>query len=298
MNELSLFTGAGGGILGTHLLGWTPIGYVEWDDYCQRVLAARIAEGLIPSAPIFGDVREFVQSGAAEQYRGFADVVTAGFPCQPHSEAGKRLGAADERDMWPATRDCIRAVRPGAVVLENVTGILTGYAATVVGDLAALGYVGRTGCIRAADIGAPHLRSRWWVVAHAADDGIGWRQQQQEGGEGTRNVANADSYGFQVERGGGLQHGERTPFRHDANGCSGAPEMADAMCSRRQVRRGENTEGARANEWPIAVGSQWWKSEPDVGRVAHGVASRVDRLKAIGNGQVPRVVAAAWELLK
>jgi hypothetical protein len=85
MRELSLFTGAGGGILGTHLLGWTPIGYVEWDDYCQRVLAARIADGLIPSAPIFGDVREFVQSGAAEQYRGFADVVSAGFPCQPFS---------------------------------------------------------------------------------------------------------------------------------------------------------------------------------------------------------------------
>ena len=68
----SPLTGAGGGILGTHLLGWRPIGYVEWDDYCQRIIAARIRDGFIPSAPIFGDVREFAQSGAAAEYRGFA----------------------------------------------------------------------------------------------------------------------------------------------------------------------------------------------------------------------------------
>lgn len=75
MNELSLFTGAGGGLLGTHLLGWNPIGYVEWNEYCQRVIAARIADGILPVAPIFTDVREFVQSGAAAEYRGVADVV-------------------------------------------------------------------------------------------------------------------------------------------------------------------------------------------------------------------------------
>jgi DNA (cytosine-5)-methyltransferase 1 len=158
VRELSLFTGAGGGILGTHLLGWTPIGYVEWDDYCQRVLAARIADGLIPCAPIFGDVREFAQSGAAEQYRGFADVVTAGFPCQPHSIAGNQLGADDARDMWPATSIVIRLVRPRFVQLENVPGILAGYAGRVTADLAAMGYVGRSGCVSAAATGAHHCR--------------------------------------------------------------------------------------------------------------------------------------------
>ena len=80
MRELPLFTGAGGGLLGTKLLGWTNVGYVEWNDYCQRVIAQRIADGYLDSAPIFTDVREFAQSGAADQYRGIADVVTGGFP--------------------------------------------------------------------------------------------------------------------------------------------------------------------------------------------------------------------------
>lgn len=128
MNELSLFTGAGGGVLGTHhLLGWKTCGYVEWNEYCQRVIAARIADGYLTSAPIFTDVREFVQSGAAEQYRGVADVVSAGFPCQPFSFAGSRAGDSDERDMWPETIACIRIVRPKFVLLENVPGLLTGY---------------------------------------------------------------------------------------------------------------------------------------------------------------------------
>jgi site-specific DNA-cytosine methylase len=97
MNELSLFTGAGGGLLGTHLLGWKPCGYVEFNPYCQKVIAQRIKDGFLPIAPIFTDVREFIKSGAARQYRGIAQVVSAGFPCQPFSSAGKQLGADDPR---------------------------------------------------------------------------------------------------------------------------------------------------------------------------------------------------------
>lgn len=170
MNELSLFSGAGGGLLGTHhLLGWKCCGYVEWNGYCQQVIAARIRDGYLPAAPIFTDVREFVQSGAAREYRGVADVVSAGFPCQPFSVAGKQLGADDPRDMWPATLDVIRAVRPDYVLLENVPSLLAlGYGAVVISGLAGLGYVGRWGCVGAAEAGADHLRARWWVVAHSA----------------------------------------------------------------------------------------------------------------------------------
>lgn len=81
MNELSLFSGSGGGLLGTSLLGWTPKGYVEIDEYCQQVIAQRIKDGLLPVAPIFSDINEFLFTGAARQYRGFIDVVTGGFPC-------------------------------------------------------------------------------------------------------------------------------------------------------------------------------------------------------------------------
>lgn len=181
MRELSLFTGAGGGLLGTKLLGWTHVGYVEWNEYCQRVIAARIADGYLDRAPIFTDVREFVQSGAADQYRGIADVVSGGFPCQPFSVAGKQAGADDERNMWPATRDVIRVVRPKCVLLENVTGLLaTGYASVVTADLASLGYVGRNGCISAAATGADHERERVWIVAHLDGERLqgSWQRQQ------------------------------------------------------------------------------------------------------------------------
>lgn len=168
MRELSLFTGAGGGLLGTHLLGWTPCGYVEWNEYCQQVIAARIRDGYLPAAPIFTDVREFVQSGAAEQYRGIADVVTAGFPCQPFSVAGEQLAEDDERNMWPATAAILRAVRPRWALLENVTALLaSGYFGVVLADLAEMGFVGRWGCISAASVGAPHERDRLWLVAHS-----------------------------------------------------------------------------------------------------------------------------------
>ncbi|HJP69531.1 MAG TPA: DNA cytosine methyltransferase [Sphingomicrobium sp.] len=193
MNELSLFTGAGGGLLGTHLLGWRPVGYVEWDDYCQRVIAARIRDGYLPIAPIFTDVREFAQSGAADQYRGIADVVTAGFPCQPFSLGGKQLGEADERNMWPATADVIRRVRPRFVGLENVAGLVTsGYIGTVLGDLAAMGLDARWGVLGGHHVGAAQRRERVWLFANAAgersdawhrlESGQKWRSSESDRG--------------------------------------------------------------------------------------------------------------------
>jgi DNA (cytosine-5)-methyltransferase 1 len=174
MRELSLFSGAGGGLLGTKLLGWSHVGYVEFNPYCQQVIAQRIADGHLDRAPIFTDVREFVQSGAAEQYRGIADVVTGGFPCQPFSVAGKQAGADDARNMWPATADIIRAVRPARILLENVPGLLQfDYAKSIFADLAEMGYVGRYGVISAADCGARHKRARLWIVGRLADSNTG-----------------------------------------------------------------------------------------------------------------------------
>ena len=272
MRELSLFTGAGGGLLGTHLLGWKPCGYVEWNEYCQRVIAARIADGYLPVAPIFTDVREFVQSGAAEQYQGVADVVSAGFPCQPFSVAGKQLAAGDERNMWPATREVIRRVQPQSVLLENVPGLVScGYIGTVIADLAALGYVGRWGVIGAADAGAPHRRDRLWIVAHASSQRCGEARE----------------------------HRERSPERL---GCRGSL-LANANGNRLQGRaNGRDIGLAPINEpgSPTLRGSGPWGFDPandpesGVGRVANGVAHRVDRLKAAGNGQVSAVVARAW----
>lgn len=106
MKELSLFSGAGGGLLATHhLLGWETVGYVEFNEYCQKVIAQRIKDGLLDNAPIFGDIRAFVSEGYAASYTGMVDVVSGGVPCQDISSAGggKELMGRDLEcgHIWP-----------------------------------------------------------------------------------------------------------------------------------------------------------------------------------------------------
>jgi DNA (cytosine-5)-methyltransferase 1 len=169
LRELSLFTGAGG-LLGTKLLGWQTVGYVEWEAYCQQVIAQRIADGCLDAAPVFGDIRAFLSDGYAASYTGLVDVITAGFPCQPFSVAGKQRGEADDRNMWPDTAAVIRTVRPRFVLLENVPGLLSHrYFGTVLGDLASAGYDCRWRCLSAADCGAPHRRERLWITGSLAN---------------------------------------------------------------------------------------------------------------------------------
>ena len=170
MNELSLFSGAGGGLLASKLLGWKTVGYVEYEDYCQRVIRARINDGYLDEAPIFGDIRTFISDGYAESYQGMVDVVSAGFPCQPFSSAGKQKGESDERNMWPATIDVIRKVRPRFAFLENVPGLLTfEYMGTILADLAAAGMDAKWTVLGAGDIGECHSRERLWIVASHAN---------------------------------------------------------------------------------------------------------------------------------
>ena len=170
MRELSLFSGAGGGLLATqHLLGWTTIGYVEIDEYCQAILAQRIEDGYLSPAPIFGDINQFIGEGYALGYKGMVDVITAGFPCQPFSVAGQQKGESDERNLWPQTRDTIRTIRPRYVMLENVSGLLAhDYIYTILSDLAEIGYDAKWTVLGADDVGAPHRRKRWWCVGEMA----------------------------------------------------------------------------------------------------------------------------------
>ena len=180
MNELSLFTGAGGGVWASKLLGHKVIGYVEWNEYCQKVIRARIDDGSFDQAPIFTDVREFVESGAAREYRGFADVVSGGFPCQPFSVAGSRKGADDERDMWPATLQVVADIRPSFCFFENVPGLLSAnmgdesgglvyYFGKILRDLAEIGFDAQWTVLGADDVGAQHRRKRLWIKATNTD---------------------------------------------------------------------------------------------------------------------------------
>ena len=169
LHELSLFTGYNGFGLGLRLAGikTRTVGYCDNDKYIQDLLRQRIHDGLLWDAPIISNVSTFDFS----VYRGLVDVITAGFPCQPHSVAGNRAGESDKRNLWPDTRRAISEVGPSYVFLENVPGILTNrYGGRVIGDLSEMGYDCRWGIVSAGDVGAPHLRKRWFCFAYKVDD--------------------------------------------------------------------------------------------------------------------------------
>lgn len=168
MRHISLFSGAGGSEWTAALLGWETVCYVEQDEYCQRAIRARIADGLFCAAPIFDDIRAVDWS----QWAGRADIITAGFPCQPFSVAGSGKASDDPRNLWPETLRSIREVEPVFAFLENVPGLLAGshgYFGTVLGELASIGFDAEWSCLSAKAAGAPHKRKRLWVLATHPD---------------------------------------------------------------------------------------------------------------------------------
>lgn len=164
INELALFAGIGGGLIGTHhFLKWKCVCAVERIPYRQESLLRRQRDGLLPLFPIWNDVRTF----DGKPWRGIVDVVTAGFPCQPFSISGKQEGEKDERNMWPETIRIIREVGPDFAFLENVPGLLSfDYFGTILGDLAEAGYDAVWTTISSKNLGAPHKRNRLWILAH------------------------------------------------------------------------------------------------------------------------------------
>ena len=274
MNELALFAGAGGGILGGHLLGWRTVCAVEWEPYPASVLCVRQNEGLLPAFPIWDDVQTF----DGRPWRGRVDVVSGGFPCQDISAAGKGAGIEGARSgMWGHMARIVREVGPRYVFVENSPMLTSRGLGRVLGDLAEMGYDARWGVLGAVDAGAPHKRDRIWIVAHSDlhEHRTNGRKEEEQGGISSEHRPERCAWGI-----GGTS--------------SDSEILADASV--------ENVEGQRVSiriqqERSAASCSSWWATEPDVGRVAHGVAARVDRLKAIGNGQVSSVAALAWRLL-
>jgi len=162
MNVLSMFAGIGGIELGLERAGMTTVGQVEIDPYCTRVLSHHW-----PEVARHDDVFTTPKWWGSKP-RPPVDVVCGGFPCQPFSLAGRQLGTSDERWMWPAFRDVVRAVRPRYVLVENVAALVRDSRAfgTVLADLHHLGFDAEWATVRASDHGAPHNRERVFIVAH------------------------------------------------------------------------------------------------------------------------------------
>ena len=321
MNELALFSGVGGGLLASILLGHRIIGAVEWDDYCCRVLEQRQKDGYLEPFPIWNmDIRDF-NIRVAPMYRGVVDVISAGFPCQPFSVAGNRAGEDDPRNMWPATMGTVRIVQPRYVFLENVTGLLSsGYFGRILSDLAESGYSTRWTVLGASDVGAPHRRKRLWILAHAtecSDFGGISRRGQRTVAEGNAREDVADSLRGLRDRGtdeqGREKEGGASPlgngswwssdpagadadeFHGNGGGLQSSPLSQQRSQAGPMYRWGvESRVGVLADGLAHRLGEFGPAVRGPIPRVAKGVPKRGNRLKALGNGQVPLCAATAF----
>jgi DNA (cytosine-5)-methyltransferase 1 len=180
MRELHLFAGAGGGILGGHLLGHTTVAAVEIEPYCQAVLKQRQADGILPPFPIFGDIRDF--NGI--EWRGKVDVIAGGFPCTDISVAGGGAGIeGDQSGLWAEMARVIREVQPAVgVFVENSPALTIRGVGRVLWDLASMGYDAQWGVLGANFAGYDHRRERIWIVANPNRNRLeGWDYLSEKG---------------------------------------------------------------------------------------------------------------------
>ena len=290
----SLFSGIGGFDLGFERAGFTTLWQVELDGYCQKVLEKnfldakrytniRSVHGVLAHPGCEGFAARRIGSGETPMEKvqnnriasGCTDclptptIITGGFPCQPFSVAGKRRGTADDRYLWPEMLRVIAEVRPRFVVAENVPGIIKLALDQVLSDLEALGYTVGAVTVPACAVDAPHRRERLWIVANAVgrgcgEDGVSRGMEEVRAGTSDQSVPTQES----------------------------SANVADAT----QQRTGESGNQASAvKDGSFVDGRGWWLPEPHVGRVAHGVPARVDRLKCLGNAVVPQIAEEiAW----
>jgi DNA (cytosine-5)-methyltransferase 1 len=339
LNELALFAGAGGGILGGKLLGWNTVCAVEWEQYPASVLCARQNDGIFPPFPIWDDVQTF----DGKPWRGIVDVVSGGFPCQDISAAGKGAGIDGERSgMWGEMARIIHEVRPKFVFVENSPMLTSRGLGRVLGDLASMGFDARWGVLGAADIGAKHQRDRIWIVGKLADtigfgleterakfeatgierkgemaytSGKRWESDKHpeniDGREICRSVSQQGENGGEqsldntlfagLEGKNDQQESPRRIQQESGQRCNQVPNASSLGLSGqgKHEQSSNPTQGRERETVELVYGRSpdFWAIEPNVGRVADGVAARVDRLKAIGNGQVPLCAATAWRIL-
>ena len=315
LTHLSLFSGIGGLDLAAEAAGFTSVGQCEWADYQTKVL-----EKHWPDVPRWRDIRTLTGESFHE-CTGLrtVDVISGGFPCQPFSVAGKQRGKGDERYLWPEMLRVIAELAPRWVIGENVPGILRIAAGDVVADLEREGYDACVFDYEAAAVGAPHRRERVAFVANRNGDGWreGWaesagqqrqtgasngvddvadagyterqgRQQDAQGVEGASRVEPA-SCGFDLAdaNGAGCQRCKQHGAYDEEQWPSESHAPASECCETVSAEKFRGGYGTGAGERRI-ICRGWWSVEPDVGRVAHGVPARVDRLKCLGNAVVPQ----------
>jgi DNA (cytosine-5)-methyltransferase 1 len=300
------------------------VAHVERDSYAAATLVARMEEAHLDQAPVWDDLTTF-DSGA---WRGRVDLISSGFPCQPFSAAGSQRGIEDERWLWPAIAGIIRGVGPRFVFLENVPGLIRGGLALVLADLANLGFDAEWGLLSAAEVGAPHKRERFWLLAYAS--GLNEREQNLKERSEPRGDSRRDAGGNGEQLGdtSGSEPSKSISERYSgpnserAGGRTGIrPAVADTasggVCQVRRDDRGDGDQAAGGrpsgnavssnshSQWPPTRDGDWagyisqGGPEPSIRRGTDGPPKGLaDALHLGGNGLVPAVAAAAFiELL-
>jgi DNA (cytosine-5)-methyltransferase 1 len=269
LRVLDLFSGIGGFSLGLERTGgFETVAFCEIEPFPQKVLAKHW-----PGVPIYNDVRTLTADTLARDGIAGVDVITGGFPCQDLSSAGKRAGIGDgtRSGLYAEVLRLAGDLRPRFIIMENVAGLLSGpseqpgqWFGRVLGDLACLGYNAEWENIPASALGAPHRRERVWIVAYPAqvDDaeqqGIYCSRKNRQFGDDGSVLAHAHH----------LHEQGQQPCSIDAKGWARSFLRPSRSCS---------------------DGFGQWETEPDVGRVAHGVSARAHRLAALGNAVVPQI---------
>ena len=282
----SLCAGIGGFDLGFERAGMTVRWQVEIDPFCRKVLTKHW-----PNVKRYEDLTTLTGDELEP-----VDLVCAGFPCQPVSVAGARKGQADERWIWPHIARLLGVLRPRWVVLENTPGLFTAGSrfiespestfGAVLGDLAALGFDCEYETVSAQDLGAPHLRKRVWIVAHARHSGV--LQRRLSGDVEEQGVFAGGVLCDGVQSG----EGEQRESVADADGGRrdriGQPQQRPL-----QSASGDQSDRRRTHGrfFDAEIGGEW-EVEPNIRRISHGVPNRVDRLKGLGNAIVPQI--AEW----
>lgn len=254
MKHFSLCSGIGGLDLAAEWAGFETVAQCEIDKYASRVL-----EKNFKGVPNLHDIRTVTNERLRELGINPEEitVISAGFPCQPYSLAGKGLGDRDERDLWGEVARVLGEIKPRWFVGENTPGLFARenqwYFRRVLDDLTALGYRVGWGIWGAVDVGAPHQRDRAFIIGKISDT-VGERCYSSS------LRSREFSKGLQEERSRRVQIGGSKPVG-------------------------------------VYCGKKWWHSEPDVGRVANGVPARVDRLRCLGNAVVPQQAYPIFEAI-
>lgn len=279
MKALSLFSGIGGIDLACEWAGIETVAFCEREPFPQKVLRKHW-----PDIPIYDDVCTLTKERLDADGIGTIDIIHGGYPCQPFSHAGKREGAKDDRHLWPEVFRLIQAIQPKWFVGENVAGHITLGLDIVLADLESIGYAWETFVLPASSVNARHRRDRVFIVAHSYGKGMeGWKEAGDTESVWKESIKQPLRYG-----------NAQTNVAHSYS--KSGLETSKKVSSIRSRR--ESWDHASWSGGGYISGTDWWATEPAVGRVANGVPNRVDRLKALGNAVVPQQIYPVLAAIK